>query len=79
VNISAGDLVASLRQERHSGLETQLFIAHRALTRAGEVTAEFDDWLDGMSPAEMRQVSIDVDAELTDEVEEADPTLPSSL
>lgn len=74
MDITAGDLVASLRVERHSGLETQLFIAHRALTRAGKVTAGLDDWLDEMTPAEMKAIQGRVDDALSTEVDDEDPT-----
>ncbi len=74
MDITAGDIVASLREDRHSGLETQLFIAHRALTRAGEVAVGLDEWLDAMSPAEMRATTHTVEEALSLEVAADDPT-----
>jgi hypothetical protein len=79
VNITAGDLVMALRNGADAPYELNLRIAHRALTRNGETGLGYDDWLDSMTPAEMVDVRDTVEAVLSDDGDETDPTVPSSL
>ncbi len=74
MDIRASDFVQAMREDRTNGLEMQLFIAHRATTRAGDTTDTFDDWLEATTPGDMKRLVGEVDIAMVGEVDDADPT-----
>jgi len=62
VNVTAGDLVMALRTGADQPYEINLLIAHRALSRDGDVTVGYEEWLDSLPPGAL--------AGIRDEVEE---------